>query len=153
LDIRLVIEMILWGGNQHGILDRFLRGLRNIHDYQRLIAHVVDNLDDPRRAFDAALAFLGFGLTYASKLLRFCRPSTYGALDSRIRNTFGEIPPIDDTDPQSMWNGYFAFLNLIHERQQLLEEHGIERPAYDSRPASQCWRASEIEMALFFRAS
>jgi hypothetical protein len=153
VDIRLVIEMVLWGGNQRGILNRFLTGFQSVDEYNRLMRELVIVLDYPEQACKVSLSIPGFGLTYASKLLRFCAPSNYGALDSRIRKTLKDIPSIRDGNFPSMQNGYLTFLNLIHELQSALGEQGIKRPRYGKRESSTHWRSSEVEMALFAWAS
>jgi hypothetical protein len=151
--LSLVTEMILWAGNQQNVLGKFSRSLRE-DDYGSLIREVITKLDNPRLALESALAIKGFGLTYASKLLRFCRPSMYGALDSRIRKALGSgLRRIYDGNPHSMCMGYEEYLGRIHEYQRELTEFGVVRPGYGSRGASVHWRAAEVEMALFGWAS
>jgi hypothetical protein len=148
--VRLVTEMILLGGNQRGVLSGFSLGLRAAGNYEELVTDVVDNLDEPELAFKYALKLPRLGLTYGSKLLRFCRPSTYGALDSRIRKKLGKrLSRIYDGNHQSMWKGYREFLNLIHTFQRDLQESSISRPAYGLRAESSRWTATEVEMALY----
>lgn len=153
-DASSVAEVVLWGGNQNNVLGRFSRGLRELGDYKPVFTQVVGNLDDPRLALESALAIPGFGLAYASKLLRFCRPSTYGALDGRIREALANnLRRIHDGNVHSMCEGYMAFLNLIHEYQDALHLAGLSRPGYGLRAAWHDWTAAEIEMALFSWAS
>lgn len=148
----LVSEMILWAGNQNNVLGKFSKDLRAM-GYETFIRKVVDSLDDPSLALESAMAIKGFGLTYGSKLLRFCRPRDYGALDSRILGALkSELGPASSYAP-TMQNQYKAFLDLLHEYQRRLRTTEVSRPSYGSRAASREWTAAEVEMALFAWAS
>lgn len=108
--IYLIREMIHWGGSQNGVLEKFelQLGTYNLaHAFERIRAV----LDSPKDAISAALDIPGVGLSYASKLLRFIRPETYGALDSQIRKFLlesrKELPFLDtihDSNRNSMVN-------------------------------------------------
>jgi len=151
--LSLVTEMILWAGNQQNILGKFSKSLRE-EAYDILIREVIENLAIPRLALESALAIKGFGLTYGSKLLRFCRPNTYGTLDSRIRKALGSrLRRIYDGNTQSMCVGYEEYLRLIHQYQRELTESSVVRPRYGARVPSPDWTAAEVEMALFGWAS
>lgn len=150
LPIQLIAELILWGGNQNNILRRFSKGIRDNDEYDHLARHVIDQLDNPSEAIQAALTFRGFGLAYASKLIRFCRPSMYGALDRLIRSRLGHnLPVIHNGNVVSMQTGYLAFLQIIDSYKQVLREHEVIRPAYGPRGSSRDWTSAEVEMALF----
>ncbi len=154
LPIQLIAELILWGGNQNKILAKFSRGIRNGGGYDDRIRRVIEQLDNPGEAIQVALTFQGIGLTYASKLLRFCRPATYGALDRNIRGALGpNLRRIHDGNNQSERAGYTDFLKLIYKYQRDLHLAGISRPAYGLRAMSLDWTAAEVEMALFAWAS
>lgn len=145
----LVVEMILWGGNQNNVLGKFSKGLRSSR-YETLICDVLGSLDYPRAALKCALLIDGFGLTYGSKLLRFCRPEVYGALDNRIRSALGsQLRRIHDGNVSSMCTGYAEFLDLLHQYQQSLSTLNIPRPGYGTQLPSSRWTAAEVEMALF----
>jgi hypothetical protein len=102
------------------------------------------------------------GLSYASKLLRFLRPETYGALDSQIRRAFAADPElahltagIYDGQTRSMIDGYVRFTEYLNETRSRLAQGGIRRPdcALPASPETAGWRAADIEMALFARAA
>lgn len=148
----LVTEVILWGGNQNNVLSRFARVVRG-KGYEPFIRKVADNLDDPSRALQSAMALKGFGLTYGSKLLRFCRPRDYGALDSRIQAALkGELGSVPTTGPKQ-GSYYKEYVGLLREYQRGLQDAKILRPGYGPRTASTEWTAAEVEMALFAWAS
>lgn len=146
----LLSEMIEWGGSQNGVLQKFNDGCGEVSLFT-VIQEVVNNLSDPSRAISYALGLPGFGLTYASKLLRFMRPEMYGALDSKIRKALTNeerLPRVFDGVHNSMMSGYVAFVGLLQEIKDRLKIEGIKKPAcYLSNHTT--WRASEIEMALF----
>jgi len=150
--LSLVTEMILWAGNQNNVLGKFSKDLRAI-GYETFIRGVVDSLDDPSLALESAMAVKGFGLTYGSKLLRFCRPMDYGALDSRILRALRNEVGAPSSYPSTMGKQYRVFLDLLHDYQRRLRTTEVTRPSYASRAASTEWTAAEAEMALFAWAS
>jgi hypothetical protein len=151
--IYLIREMIHWGGSQNGVLEKFelQLGTYNLaHSFERIRAA----LDVPPDAIGAALDIPGMGLSYASKLLRFLRPETYGALDSQIRRFLLEsrqgqpfLGRIFDGNRNSMVNGYAGFIQMLKELKASLEYAAIPRPGMTEERLA--WRASDIEMALF----
>jgi hypothetical protein len=146
----LLQEMIEWGGSQNGILQKFNDACGEVNLFEA-IGEVVSNLSDVKKAISSALSLPGLGLTYASKLLRFMRPATYGALDSRIREALKDedkLPKIYDGVPNSMVSGYSQFINLLQEIKTRLETEGIRRPNCGLSNDGH-WRASDVEMALF----
>lgn len=151
--VYLIREMIHWGGSQNGVLEKFelQLGTYNLTDaFKRVQAA----LPTPEHAISAALEIPGIGLSYASKLLRFLCPETYGALDSQIRQFLLAGPKenwvirkIYDGKKSSMVKGYVDFIEYLAEWKISLEDAAISRPgAVDTRLS---WRASDIEMALF----
>jgi hypothetical protein len=153
--IYLLREMIQWGGSQNGILQKFDDGIGEVNLYQK-ITEVIANLADPRDAIEAALGVPGMGLTYASKMLRFFDPDTYGALDSRIKKALYErvpnaIPKIHDGNVNSMANGYVEFIAYLGSLKEDLDRRKIIRPECNLPPCrgTAGWRAADIEMALF----
>jgi hypothetical protein len=144
--------MIEWGGNQHGILGRFQRRL-GTYNLDASLGDVVNSLNHTERAITAGLAIPGLGLTYASKLLRFLSPETYGALDSRIRTSLipNVLPKLHDGYRPSLIRGYGAYIRYLTRLQEALQEQKIICPleAGNLRP----WRIADIEMALFGWAS
>jgi len=154
--IYLIEEMLHWGGTQSRSLQRLRDGLGEFH-LQPTLQAVIEHLDDPARAIETALKIPGFGLTYASKLMRFLDPDRYGALDNRIRAAVeatapGVLPVIRDSQPASMIKGYAAFTAYLATLKAALAADGIERPACELPAAlsgPMYWRAADIEMALF----
>ncbi|MGD0821213.1 MAG: hypothetical protein ABSA71_10760 [Desulfomonilia bacterium] len=146
----LLQEMIEWGGSQNGVLQKFNDASGEVNLFETL-ADVVDNLSTPELAISSALRLPGLGLTYASKLLRFMEPATYGALDSKIREALkddGKLPKIYDGNHNSMVSGYVRFINLLEEISAVLKQKGITKPVCNLSDNGS-WRACEIEMALF----
>ena len=146
----LIQEMIEWGGSQNGALQKYndRSGEVNLFDF---VQNIIINLDDPKQSISRALELPGLGLTYASKLLRFIKPDTYGALDSRIRAALldeGLLPRIHDGNLNSMVSGYLEFLNTLNNLKLQMEEQEITKPDC-SLSNSGIWNPSEIEMALF----
>lgn len=150
--LTLVSELILWGGNQNNILKKFSKDLR-AKDYETFIHSVVESLDDPPLALESAMSIKGFGRTYGSKLLRFCRPRDYGALDSRILGALKSELGASTAWTPTVLKQYSRFLDIVHEYQRGLHTAKVLRPSYGARPASTEWTAAEIEMALFAWAS
>lgn len=154
--IYLIEDMLHWGGTQSRSLQRLRDGLGEFH-LQSALQDVITHLDDPARAIGSALLIPGFGLTYASKLLRFLDPERYGALDSRIRgaleaNAPGTLPAIHDSQSASMIKGFVAFTTHLATLKAALAEDGIARPTCGLPVATggpSYWRAADIEMALF----
>jgi len=146
----LLQEMIEWGGSQNGVLQKFNDGAGEVNLFE-IIQDIVNSLADPKRAISSALRLPGLGLTYASKLLRFMQPATYGALDSRIREALrkeGLLPKIHDGNNNSMISGYVDFLELIEKIRVRLDSESIRKPLCHLS-ADGTWRAAEIEMSLF----
>ncbi len=154
--VPLIEEMIQWGGNQYGILKKFDSAL-GLYCLEDRLHAVLDRLQSPASAIDAALAIRGLGLTYASKLLRFLAPERYGALDSRLRKalTPSVLPKIYDGRnrfaKRSMIKGYCAFSNYLDDLRRQLLINGINRPCETEEQLF--WRPADIEMALFQSAS
>jgi hypothetical protein len=148
--IYLIKEMIEWGGSQNGVLQKFNDRCGEVNLYE-LIQTVIISLNDPREAIKTALDIPGLGLTYASKLLRFFNPESFGALDGRIRKALekeGMLKNINDSSNSSMIDGYFEFLSIINNVKKDLEMQKIKKPIC-SLSDNGLWRASDIEMALF----
>jgi hypothetical protein len=154
----LITEMIQWGGSQNGVLEKFQNAIGSncLHNSLNL---VLKKLQDPEGAIGSALNIPGLGLTYASKLLRFLSPETYGALDGRIRKGLARLTPpplpkIYDGNTASMIKGYTAFTTYIRLLRQDLTSKGIALPRHPGDKLDQNpWRAADIEMALFGWAS
>ena len=79
----LLQEMTEWGGSQNGVLQKFNDASGEVNLFE-VMGHVIGRLSDPKESISYALRLPGFGLTYASKLLRFMKPEMYGALDSEL---------------------------------------------------------------------
>lgn len=152
--IYLFQEMIEWGGSQNGILQRFYDGIGEVN-LRDLVEQIIDNLDNPEKAIDAALELPGCGLTYASKILRFMEPKMYGALDSRIRAALTKenlLKKIYDGQSHSVIEGYTDYIALLSDIRSHLEQSKIPKPVCQGRNDHD-WTHAEIEMALFQWAS
>ncbi len=146
----LIQEMIEWGGSQNGVLQKFNDGSGEVNLLE-LVQEIIANLDSSERAITNSLSLPGFGLTYASKLLRFMKPEKYGALDSRIRGALlrrNLLRKINNGNLNSMVNGYLEFLELLNNLKSQLEDQRVKKPDC-SLSNTGLWRPSEIEMALF----
>lgn len=148
-----VREILAWGAGSNDPTMKFEAGLGNVALIE-ILREVVESLDDPRQAIRAALCIPGFGLTYASKLLRFLRPATHASLDRRIRLAMlqaGLLPKIHDSYDGSMIDGYVAFQALCADFCAELETAGVQRPGCKlvTGSAPTGWRVADVEMALF----
>ena len=149
----LVEEMILWGGNRHGILTKFRSGVTDPM-LITAVGNVISHLATPADAIADALTLPGFGLTTASMLLRFLDPEHYGILNGAIRSALQEhadMPPVYVGNNPSMERGYVWYIQYLQNLQQQLDAQQILRPAC-ALPLGQSpsgWRIADIEMALF----
>ena len=153
----LVKDIIQWGGSQNGCLQKFEDGIGSICLREK-IARVVASLAQPQAAISAAMDIPGLGLTYGSKLLRFLKPTCFGALDRRVRSALtAERPnaPLGTVMPEmSDYNAvpaYVWFCEFTSDLMHQLEVNGIARPECELIPNSTNtkWRAADVEMALF----
>lgn len=148
-----VREILAWGAGKNDPGMKFEAGLGNV-SLIVIIQQIVANLEHPLAAIDAALKIPGFGLTYASKLLRFFDPGRYGSLDRRIRLALLKadlLPKIHDSYTSSMIEGYVKFQTLCESLVFELESKGICRPKCNLPSAATAtgWRIADVEMALF----
>jgi hypothetical protein len=153
--VLLLREMIQWGGSQNGVLQKFDENLGGIC-LDSALWRVIEAMDRPEDAIRAALEIPAFGLTYASKLLRFLDPVRYAALDSQIRGLLLErepgFPTIFDGNTKSMVAGYVAFLEVLERIRHEAQKAKVVRPECKLAAAqgeTQGWRNADIEMALF----
>ena len=151
--------MIQWGGSQNGILQKFDEGLGQVC-LDPLLRRVIEALDQPEAAIRAALDIPGFGLTYASKLLRFLDPVRHAALDSQICKALPRVVPgfprITQGNKESMVAGYVKFLGVLEELRTAALQAKIKRPPckLDKPPRGNgFWRVADIEMALYARVN
>ena len=142
LELDDLVEIANWGGRQHGIHKRVQRE-NTCAEVRTRTAKAVDRLDDPAAALESLLEIREWGLTYASKTLRFMCPSNYGALDSVIREAIDPklLPRIYDGHTSSMVNGYERFLALCIQLRTQIKERGPREGGV--------WFVADIEMALF----
>jgi hypothetical protein len=148
--IYLVQEMIDWGGSQNGVLQKFQNGIGEVNLYE-IIQKTITVIDTPEKAIGIALTIPGFGLTYASKLLRFLDPTRYGALDRIIREKLLEIDllaKIDLNKKYSKIEGYLMFLEILENLSTKLQSGNIKKPMCNLS-SDGFWRIADIEMALF----
>jgi hypothetical protein len=148
----LIRELLDWGGGT-GPRMKFEMGLGNVCLLAQ-VQLVIANIDNPPVAIKYALQIPGFGLTYASKFLRFLRPEIHASLDNRIRSALlkaGLPLSITDGHPPSMIRGYVAFQELLSKIMGELEQAGINRPTcvLPRGKSPTGWRVADIEMALF----
>lgn len=146
LDMEDLIAIAEWGGNQRGLIQRLRRNNQpaGIHCATR---RAISNISDPEEALRELLSIKQWGLTYASKTLRFVCPEHYPALDRRLRKGLGcSLPPIWDGHINSMVEGYVSFLKTCR---------GIQAATKTENPlrTDKSWFIADIEMALFAYAS
>ncbi|MDL2189370.1 hypothetical protein P5706_34950 [Pseudomonas sp. ChxA] len=146
-------EILAWGAGKNDPGMKFEAGLGNV-SLIVILQQVVASLEQPLAAIDAALKIPGFGLTYASKLLRFFDPGRYGSLDRRIRLALLKadlLPKIHDSYKSSMIEGYVKFQTLCESLVFELESKGICRPECNLPSAASAtgWRIADVEMVLF----
>ncbi len=146
LELDDLVEIANWGGKQHGIHRRVQRE-NTCAEVRTRTAEAIERLDDPAAALESLLKIKQWGLTYASKTLRFICPSDYGALDSKIREAIDRtlLPRIYDGHTSSMVNGCVRFLALCNQMRARLKERGPREGGV--------WFVADVEMALFQFAS
>ncbi|WP_439125947.1 MAG: hypothetical protein ACNJA3_28995 (plasmid) [Pseudomonas rhizophila] len=146
-------EILAWGAGTNDPRMKFEAGLGNV-SLIAIIQQVVAHIHQPRAAIEAALQIPGFGLTYASKLLRFFDPTLHGSLDGRIRAALlkaDKLPKIHDSYASSMIDGYVRFHAICEGLISELEAQSICRPecSMPFAPSATGWRIADVEMALF----
>jgi hypothetical protein len=85
------------------------------------------NLADPVKALSSLHPIKGWGMTYASKTLRFIRPQDYPALDSVLQG--------------GITKSYTELISICRKVQELASVPG-------PRPDGS-WGIADVEMALF----
>ncbi|WP_244988708.1 hypothetical protein [Pseudomonas qingdaonensis] len=142
-------EVIAWGGGG-SVRARFEAELGQVNLLERFNV-VLQNLDEPSRAIEAALDLPGLGLTYGTKVLRFLRPDIHGSLDEQIRKHLAESGDLMAIHHYSWKRGYVTFQARCTAIVAELDQRGIERPECGlARGASRTgWRVADVEMALF----
>ena len=140
--IFLIREMIKWGSSSKRDISPKFDDYVGQYCLSDKIAEVINSLDHVYEAIVAARSIPGLGPTYASKLLRFLRPSQYGALDDRIKSAMlddiRERVDIDNGRISNTDDQYVSYIHLLREhQQQLLQQLNVE------------YTVAEIEMALF----
>lgn len=140
-------KIACWGGNQHGV-GSGMRKCNSDSKVRNATSDAIRNLSDPECAFRALRTGIkSWGLSYASKTLRFICPQRYGALDSLIRHSLiGVLPRINNGHLNSEIRGYVRFLEFCEE----LKSHKL--PKNPNRPNGE-WYIADIEVALFQFAS
>lgn len=150
-------EMIQWGGSQNGVLQKIEDGAHEVC-FSHAMQAVIQSLPNPSAAISAALEIPGLGLTYASKLLRFLDPKSYGALDSRIRKSLhshhqwkdseGTEVKIYDGNTPSMVQGYCLYLDELRQLRATMLAANVLCPN-SSLNSTNAWRLADVELALF----
>ena len=116
LDIQDLSDIADWGGNQRGIKQRMKR--RNTpQEVRQATAKAFQHLHEPGQAIRTIMELKSWGLTYGSKTLTFMDPTKHAMLDSWVRRTLRDLPPIYDGDQNSMARGYVAFLDIYRTLQ------------------------------------
>jgi hypothetical protein len=141
----LIREMIQWGGSQYGALQKFDEGLDRVC-LRELIRETVRALPKPKSAIEWARKIPGLGLTYGSKLLRFLDPSSYGALDDRIRASLFKKRLRNSASNDC----YVDYLEQLHSVVRQLGEAKVRCPRVPNSPTvDRTWQVAKVEMALF----
>ena len=138
----LIREMIKWGASKKRDISPKFDDYIGTYCLADKLRKVIKSLDSVEKAIGAALDIPGLGPTYASKLLRFLKPSMYGALDGQIKDVL-----LDEIKERVIQNNgkksdnkdqYVAFISMLTEHQEkLLAEKQLNLSI------------AEIEMALF----
>lgn len=142
LEVVDLADIADWGGNQRGIKQRVQRG-NSGDQVKQATTEAIRKLDSPSNALRAVLSINQWGLTYASKTLRFVCPRDYPALDQKLRKAINKtlLPTIYDGNINSMVRGYLRFLELCRKI-----KHQVSVPG--PRSAGE-WFIADIEMAVF----
>ena len=144
LDVEDLVDIARWGGNQRGIAQRMKAQNSELH-VRDVTAEAIQNLHNPETALRTLLDGISqWGLTYASKTLRFIRPEDFGALDTVIRRCVGKnlLGRINDGHLNSMINGYGCFLELCKGIQNRVLLGNPYRPG-------GTWYIADIEVCIF----
>jgi Putative 8-oxoguanine DNA glycosylase OGG-like protein len=147
-------EQMIARGFQHEELNNFIVAVCNWGNYPGIAARVIQNNhpDDLAALFrqayreadkgtvTEALATLQrvneFGISFASKHLKFLAPNKAVVLDSIIETRLGYARNLA---------GYENFLTNCHLILAELQTHNIEYPGWGAKG----WRVSDVEMAIF----
>jgi len=135
-------EIAEWGGNQRGIKQRMIAN-NTKEDVIRATKNAIQQINHPAEALRELLIGIDhWGLSYASKTLRFIYPENFSALDQKLRQRidFAILPKIYDGHIDSMIKGYLVFLELCRDIQSDVNIPG---------PRSGKWFIADIEMSLF----
>jgi hypothetical protein len=111
----------------------------------------------------------GFGPTYCSKLLHFALPQIFGALDTRLVQTFGKDAPISLLNLKVTWSDwgpsiskyqigwpkeYGTWVSILNYVAQILNQREIKCPHPQQYETSGLringlWLPADVETALF----
>jgi thermostable 8-oxoguanine DNA glycosylase len=142
LELVDLVDIAEWGGNQHAIKKR-LQAHNSPEEVKFSIKKAIQQVENPAIALRELLVGINhWGLSYASKTLRFINPQSYAALDQKLRNNIDRslLPRIYDGHIDSMVKGYLSFLDICQE---------IRSHATAPAPRSNRWFIADIEMGLF----
>ncbi|MDP3061882.1 MAG: hypothetical protein Q8O40_01530 [Chloroflexota bacterium] len=137
LNMATLVAIAEWGGNQYNIKEQLQSNNTNAY----VIAQTRGAIQLLRGngwklALDRLMQIKGWGLTYATKTLRFICPQDHPAFDSLLRRGIVLAPPLAGT-PQ----GYERFIDICRQMQKRTSAPG-------PRPDGSWWLA-DVEMALF----
>ena len=142
LELADLADIAEWGGNQHAIKKR-LQTHNSAEEVIFSTKKAIQQMENPAIALRELLVGINhWGLSYASKTLRFINPQSYPALDQKLRNNIDRslLPRIYDGHIDSMVRGYLIFLGICQE---------IRSHVTASAPRSNRWFIADIEMGLF----
>ena len=142
LELTDLADIAEWGGNQHAIKKR-LQAHNSPEEVIFSTKKAIQQMENPAIALrELLLGVNHWGLSYASKTLRFINPQNYPALDQKLRKNIDSslLPRVYDGHIDSMVRGYLIFLSICQE----IRSHVIA-----SAPRSNTWFMADIEMGLF----
>lgn len=144
LDLGDLKMLALWGGDERGRA-KHVEGKNTPSAAIYATKSAISHLNNPDVALRKLLCLKQWGLSYASKTLRFIDPLEYGALDSWIRKaTESIIGQIRDGDENSMVRGYLRFIDLCKRIQKLAVAQNPRNPE-----TAGVWFIADIEDALY----
>ncbi len=117
LEVKDLQSIAEWGGPERGRPER-IEAENNPNSVRTATKKAIEQVHSPEKSLRELLGLKQWGLTYASKTLRFIEPLEHGALDSWIRLSLTPILwDIKDGKNNSMIRGYSKFLAVCKEIQ------------------------------------
>lgn len=180
ISVQQIRDIARWGGLPNTSRIRSHTDILNISLYQNNGLALTELSDDPLlplRDLDGQTN--GLGPTYLTKVLRFCLPMEYGAIDTRIVRVFGRGDPTRKRHDslslkvtkeggrfyisrwQTKWpSDYSKWINILRFFARLLNNHDTRQfcphpvDFVEKRLRTKGkWACADIEMAIFSYAS